>query len=230
MAELMVINATKVNGSENAYVGTVGGDGYIYFNDADFYRFKQEGTWEDNAYVLNRTRHSWTKTTMFTKLSGVNANSGGGSVAPGGEGVEYAISWMTSIVNDNSHGYDWDRRDDGTDYDCSSLVSWAFREAGYNIPLPSPSTREFVEVFTAAGFTWLPGEGNDVSTIYRGDILLSIQNHVALYIGEQQLLEANINEFGMVRGGKIGDQTGQELRQYPYYPFPWDGVLRAPAA
>ena len=230
MAELMVINATKVNGSENAYVGTVGGDGYIYFNDADFYRFKQEGTWEENAYVLNRTRHSWTKTTMFTKLSGVNMNSGGGSVAPGGEGVEYAVQWAISIANDDSHGYDQADRDGGVDYDCSSLVSTAFREAGFNIPFPSPATYTMIDPFTEAGFTWLSGIGNDSSVLYRGDILLAVQSHVAIYIGDDQVVEACINEFGGITGGQPGDQTGVEIRVGGFYAFPWDGVLRAPGA
>ena len=60
MASVIIISATKKGGVENAYIGTIGNDGYIYFNDIDFYRFKNVGTWEDNAYVLNRTRRSWT--------------------------------------------------------------------------------------------------------------------------------------------------------------------------
>ncbi len=93
MASVIIISATKKGGVENAYIGTIGNDGYIYFNDIDFYRFKNHRTWEDNVYVLNRTRRSWTKTTMFTKISAQNLNSGSGSVAPGGSGVEGACLW-----------------------------------------------------------------------------------------------------------------------------------------
>lgn len=228
MAEVLIITATKNSGQENAYVGTVGDDGFVYFNDSEFYRYKPEGTWEDNVYILNRTRHSWSRTNIFTKLSSSNINSGGGSVAPGGEGVEYAVNWAIAIANDDSHGYDRDTRDDGTDYDCSSLVSTAFREAGFNIPFPSPATYTMLTPFTEAGFEWIEGIGNDSSQLYRGDILLSIQNHVAIYIGNEQLVEASINEFGENCGGKPGDQTGQEIRVGGFYPFPWDGVLRAP--
>lgn len=230
MAEIQTIYATKTNGKETAYFGTVGDDGYIYFNDYDFYRFKAEGKWEDNVYVLNRTRRSWTMCNVFTKLSTSNTNSGGGSVAPGGEGVEYAVNWAIGIANDNSHGYDQADRDGGVDYDCSSLVSTAFREAGFNIPFPSPATYTMIDPFTEAGFTWIAGIGNDSSELYRGDILLSIQNHVAIYIGDDQVVEACINEFGGITGGQPGDQTGSEIRVGGFYSFPWDGVLRAPDA
>ena len=228
MATLLIINATKRGGSENAYIGTIGNDGYVYFNDSMFYRFKPVGKWEDNVYVLNRTRHSWSKTTMFTNISGTNINSGSGSVAPGGEGVEGAVKWAINIANDDSHGYDQPTRDGGVDYDCSSLVSTAFRQAGFDIPKPSPATYTMIDPFTSIGFAWLPGMGNDSSVLVRGDILLNIQNHVALYIGEGQIVEACINEYGNVSGGRPGDQSGQEIRVAGFYSFPWDGVLRAP--
>ena len=44
MAELVIINARRKNQAENVYIGTIGQDGYIYFNDDMFYRFKTEGT------------------------------------------------------------------------------------------------------------------------------------------------------------------------------------------
>ena len=88
MAEPVIITAIKRSGVENAYIGTIGDDGYVYFNDSMFYRFKPTGTWEQNVYVLNRSRYSWAKCTMFEKISAVNLNAGAGSVAPGGIGVE----------------------------------------------------------------------------------------------------------------------------------------------
>ena len=91
MAEPVIITAIRRSGVENAYIGTIGDDGYVYFNDAMFYRFKPTGTWEQNVYVLNRSRYSWAKCTMFEKISAVNLNAGAGSVAPGGIGVEGAI-------------------------------------------------------------------------------------------------------------------------------------------
>lgn len=226
MAELITINATKANGQEAAYIGTVGDDGYIYFNDSMFYRFKPEGTWEDNLYVLNRWRHSWMKCTMFTKLSAQNLNAGGGSVAPGGGGVEGACLWAIAIADDASHGYDQITRDDGVDFDCSSLVSWAFRENGFDIPFPSPATYTMIPAFEAAGFKWLPGIAGDSSQLQRGDIVLNIQGHVEIYLGQQQLVGACINEFGGIYYGQTGDQTGMEIRVGGWYSYPWDGVLR----
>ncbi len=46
--------------------------------------------------------------------------------------VESAISWALSIANDNSHGYS-QRSRWGPDYDCSSLVIAAFKNAGVNV-------------------------------------------------------------------------------------------------
>lgn len=222
--DLQIITATKIDGTTNNYVGTYGSDGYIYFNDADFYRFKPEGTWEDNAYILNRTRHSWSKTNIFTKLSKKNNDSGGGSIAAD-EGVEGAVQWAIDIANDDSHGYDQITRDGGVDYDCSSLVSTAFRNAGFNVPLPSPSTYTMRSAFEPLGFVWHPGNPSQ-SELQRGDIVLSINSHVEIYIGGGQLVGAHINEFGGIYYGQPGDQTGNEISVGGYYSFPWDGYLR----
>lgn len=226
MANVIIINATKANGNENAYVGTKGDDGFVYFNDSMFYRFKPEGIWEQNLYVLNRTRHSWTKSTIFTKLSAENLNSGGGSVAPGGSGVEAAVQWMIDIANDDSHGYDQGNRW-GPDYDCSSLIYEAFRVAGgFDLPVQVGYTGTMVNDFEAAGFTWFPGQGNASSELVRGDILLNIAAHTEVYIGENMNVGAHSNEFGGILGGQSGDQSGSEISTGGYYSFPWDGFLR----
>lgn len=226
MSNVILITATKANGTECSYIGSQGEDGYVYFNDSMFYRFKPVGTWEQNLYVLNRWRYSWTKCTMFVKLSAKNLNSGGGSVAPGGQGVEDAIQWALAIARDNSHGYDQGSRW-GPDYDCSSLVYEAFRVGGgFDLPVHSGYTGTMVADFTAAGFTWLPGIGNSASELQRGDILLNIQAHVEIYLGENMNVGAHINEFGGIIGGQTGDQTGNEISEGGFYSFPWDGVLR----
>ena len=226
MAEVLIINATKVDGTENAYIGTIGSDGYVYFNDAMFYRFKKEGAWEDNVYVLNRWRHSWMKCTMFSKLSAVNLNSGAGSVAPAGEGVEDAIRWALAIADDDTHGYDQGSRW-GPDYDCSSFVYEAFRVGGgFDLPVHTGYTGTMIADFTAAGFQWLPGIGNSASQLQRGDILLNTGSHTEIYLGNQMNVGAHINELGLTHGGQSGDQTGREISQSGYRSYPWNGVLR----
>ena len=45
MAEVVIISATKQNGQTCVYAGSQGDDGYVYFNDAMYYRFKPVGTW-----------------------------------------------------------------------------------------------------------------------------------------------------------------------------------------
>lgn len=229
MADFQIVSATTKDGITNAYVGTTGADGYIYFNDADFYRFKPEGTWEDNQYIRSRGRYSWAKTNIFTKLSVENLNAGsinggGGSVAPNGT-VEQAVQWAIDIANDDSHGYDWGSRN-GPDYDCSSLVYWAFHNAGFDIPVPAGNTQSMIADFTNAGFVWHAGGGNTSNGLLRGDILLNITSHTEIYIGENMNVGAHINEFGGVYGGQTGDQTGNEISVSGYYSYPWDGFLR----
>ncbi len=123
--------------------------------------------------------------------------------------VERAISWAISIANDDSHGYDQTHRN-GPDYDCSSLVSTAFRQGGFNVS-GSCWTGNMEQAFTAVGFrAYAAGS----VTLQRGDILLRHDNvwqHVELYIGNNQCVGAHINENGGVSGGRTGDQTGHEI-------------------
>ncbi len=44
--------------------------------------------------------------------------------------IETAVNWAIGIANDNSHGYDQGSRGYGPNYDCSSLLSWAYHNAG----------------------------------------------------------------------------------------------------
>lgn len=68
--------------------------------------------------------------------------------------VEQAISWAISIANDNSHGYSMTSRW-GPDYDCSSFVISAFRNAGVNVG-SATYTGNMRSQFTQHGFQWIP--------------------------------------------------------------------------
>ena len=144
------------------------------------------------------------------------------------EVIKKAIEWAVSIANDDSHGYDQAHRD-GPDYDCSSLVSWAYFKAGINTrPGYTPATGTMYVVFIAAGFNDVTGQVDLGSGggLVAGDVLLKPGNHTAMYIGNGQVVEASQNEFGGITGGVSGDQTGKEIHIGNYYNFPWTYCLR----
>ena len=135
---------------------------------------------------------------------------------------EKAVEWAMKIANDNSHGYDQGNRW-GPDYDCSSLVISAYKQAG--VPLTCTYTGNMrsdmlMNGFVPARVNLATGEG-----LKAGDVLLNQQSHTAMYIGNGQIVQASINEHGTVSGGTPGDQTGHEINIRSYYNFPWDMAL-----
>ena len=141
---------------------------------------------------------------------------------------EKAISQMEAWAADNSHGYDQANRW-GPDYDCSSAVISAWELAG--VPVKSNGatyTGNLRGVFLRCGFEDVTGS-IDLATgtgLQRGDVLLNIQHHTAMYCGSGMEVEASINENGTTTGGQPGDQTGREFLVRPYRNYPWDCVLR----
>lgn len=136
---------------------------------------------------------------------------------------EKAVEWALKIADDNAHGYDQSSRW-GPDYDCSSLVISAYKQAG--VPLSCTYTGNMRSDMLMNGFVPAPvnlatGEGLRV-----GDVLLNEKNHTALYIGNGKLVHASGNEFGKATGGRTGDQTGKEIGVTGYFNFPWDMALR----
>lgn len=134
--------------------------------------------------------------------------------------VEQAVQWMIDIANDNSHGYSQSRRW-GPDYDCSSLTIQAFKNAGFDVGAAT-YTGNIRRVFQSAGFAVL---GTNVAK-QRGDILLNDVNHVAVYLGSNQIVQASSDEYGGIAGPSTGDQTGREIAICGYYNYPWNCVLR----
>ena len=138
---------------------------------------------------------------------------------------EKACAWAKQIAIDNSHGYDQHSRW-GPDYDCSSLVISAYKEAG--VPLTCTYTGNMRVNMLANGFKDVTAQINlpTGAGLKEGDVLLHETNHTALYIGNGQLVNAGGNEVGTATGGKTGDQTGKEIRIMGYYNYPWQYVLR----
>lgn len=141
--------------------------------------------------------------------------------------IEKAIAWALGIANDASHGYDQTRRW-GPDYDCSSLVIQAFKEAG--LPLTATYTGNMKYDFLRNGFadasTLNVVELNMGAGLKRGDVLLNEQHHCAIYLGDGRVVQASSNERGGITGGESGDQTGGEINVSWYRNYPWDIVLR----
>lgn len=141
--------------------------------------------------------------------------------------LETAVQWAIAIANDDSHGYSQANRW-GPDYDCSSLLITAWERAG--VPVKSAGatyTGNMLNAFKSCGFVDVTGQVNrsNGNGMQRGDILLNVINHTAMYIGNGQMVQASSN-----RGyPQVGDQTGTEIYVCGYYSYSrggWDYVLR----
>ena len=145
-----------------------------------------------------------------------------------GAKIDKACEWCLSIAFDDSHGYDQANRW-GPDYDCSSLLIQGWENAGVPVKTNGASyTGNMYQVFTQCGFsdvTMLVNKSSGAG-IKKGDILLNIENHVAMSIGNGLIVQASINELGEAVGGMSGDQTKEEIHVRSYYDYPWDRILR----
>lgn len=143
--------------------------------------------------------------------------------------IENAVTWAINIANDNTHGYDQINRQ-GPDYDCSSLVINAWKNAGVNTG--ATYTGNMYKQFTANGFKDVTKSCNLITGtgLERGDVLLihieKGRQHTAMYCGNMTEVEASINEKGTAKGGKTGDQTGKEILVRAYRKGYFNTVLR----
>lgn len=142
--------------------------------------------------------------------------------------TELATRFMENLATDNSHGYDQIHRY-GPDYDCSSAVIASWEGAGVPVHKNGATfTGNMLYSFLKSGFVNVT-KAVDLKTgkgLVRGDVLLNIKHHTAMYAGNGKEVEASINELGKATGGKTGDQTGKEILIRNYRNYPWDCVLR----
>jgi hypothetical protein len=144
--------------------------------------------------------------------------------------INKAVNWAIDIANDSSHGYDQVNRW-GPDYDCSSLVISAYKNAGLKVySKGATNTRNMYKPFLQCGFedvtkeiTLSSGKG-----LKKGDVLLTPSSHTAMMTNSSKLVQARMNENNGITGGRTGDQTGDEIHVRSYYNFPWTYVLRYP--
>ena len=146
--------------------------------------------------------------------------------------INKAVDFATGIANDDTHGYSQYRRTGNPDYDCSSLVIAALKYAGFNVGTAT-YTGNMLAPLLAAGFRDVKNSCNMITGagLQKGDILLNVLHHTAIYIGNGQIAQASIDENGEIGQHAIpGDQTGKEIlvRDYYNYSRGWDYVFRAP--
>lgn len=136
--------------------------------------------------------------------------------------AEDAVNIALQLAKDDSHGYSQSNRW-GPDYDCSSFVIECYQRAGVPVKTNGATyTGNMLSAFLKSGFKLIDPS---VDGLKPGDVLLNVQHHTALYIGDNQIVQATISENGTVYG-QPGDQTGKEIAIYSYYNYPWDYYLR----
>lgn len=144
--------------------------------------------------------------------------------------INDAVQYIINIAYDDTHGYDQIYRwNEYGDFDCSSLVISSWQQAG--VPVKSEGatyTGNMYNIFLKCGFKDVTDsvDLNNAQGMQYGDVLLNHIHHTAMYIGNNKICEAAINEKGTATGGKPGDQTEQEIRINSYRNYPWDCVLR----
>lgn len=153
-----------------------------------------------------------------------SANYSGGTVSPSASSnsvVENAIDWAVAVAEDDTHGYSQNTRWGNPNYDCSSLVISAYESAGVPVKDAGASyTGNMKSAFVNSGFEWIPGSP-DNSSLKPGDVLLDINHHTELYIGDGKNVGAHSNF-----DGKDGDSSGKEINVSANSYKGWDGVLR----
>ena len=125
--------------------------------------------------------------------------------------IEKAIEWATATANDDTHGYSMSSRN-GPNYDCSSFVSYAFKNAGFAIK-GVPNSSSMISAFEKVGFK---AYKKSEVTPRRGDIYVQPGSHVELYLGDGYCAGAHENT-----DGKSGDSKGNEIDIRPLSKCGW---------
>lgn len=139
--------------------------------------------------------------------------------------VENAVQWAIGIAEDNCHWYErWGKGNDWQ-YDCSGLVTNAFKQAWFNVPVSWTATMR--ENFTKVWFEWI--SPYDSSKLQRWDILLKDkwkdgERHTEIYTWNWKFVWARSN-----KDWKSWDSSWNEIAESSenwLKTFWWNGILR----
>ena len=132
--------------------------------------------------------------------------------------ISSAIDTAKAIASDNRNGYSQPGRWSGQDFDCSSYVISCWEAAG--VPVKSQygaaTTSNMKETFQQAGFKCYSLTPGTTFNLQPGDVLLNEGVHTALYVGNNQIMDATSNPAD---GDKIGVRENKS-------DFGWNYVLR----
>ncbi len=123
------------------------------------------------------------------------------------------VAWAKRIADDDSHGYSQSNRNGDPDYDCSSLVYYALKNAGLDVGSYAFNTTGEPAILEKAGFE--RHDWTKVADLQTGDVVWQ-SAHTEIYIGDDRFVGAHQDENGGISGGKAGDQTGDEISVTSY--------------
>lgn len=138
--------------------------------------------------------------------------------------IDELVRLMRYWCDEGNLGYDQGDRQDirvGGECDCSSLVIFCLRGAGFDVG-SATYTGNLRASLVARGWRVVAPDGRPKA----GDVLLNDARHVAVCVADGLLSQASIDERGKASGGASGDQTGRETNTRAYYDYPWDCYLR----
>ena len=131
--------------------------------------------------------------------------------------IDSAVTWAVSIANDDSHQYSQSARN-GPNYDCSSFVSWAYKNAGVDLAISS--TASMYTNFVNAGFEAIPYSSS--VTLRCGDVLFYHKSgnigHAIMWLGviagsgstKPQMVEAQGTSAGILV--RDADRSGWDTK------------------
>lgn len=143
-----------------------------------------------------------------------------------------AVANARAIAQDNNHGYNNTKGyRGGPDFACSSFVAECYIKSGVKLGTTSDKvyTKDMKKIFTSHGFIDVTSKVNTKTCkgMLEGDVLINPGVHTEIYTGNKMMIGARGNpNSGKPEGGKVGDQTGNEITESKYVNNPWKIVLR----